>query len=281
MLTFSTKEIYDRLKEYEDLGFMVDTFVSNVKASLQPAIVELVSYPEEAARMMNYKILNEKLAVIAFNENRIDEAKSNLQTASIAYKSIETSTERYNRFVAGGKWNGMLSFHPRDQKVFNAPMVFDSLKIKTDSALIKKQIKEAQRVKILTAKELYANKNTVNCSLLPGLGISGAALTGNAGTITYKMPMTSGSYTIVVKCLPTFAMEKERLLNYTIAVNSETPQSVNVNAEAETATWKENVLRGYSQGSSVHAIEKDTPGTISILLKNKNLVISQVEIYKN
>ncbi|MGG9963061.1 glycosyl hydrolase 115 family protein [Ferruginibacter sp. SUN106] len=281
MLSFSTKEIYDRLKEYEDLGFMVDTFVSNIKTGLQPALFELVTYPAEAARMLNYKILYERLAAIAFNENRIEEAKSNLQTASIAYQSIETSTERYNRFVAGGKWNGMMSFHPRDQKVFNAPLVFDSLKIKTDSLLIKKQIKEAQRVKILTAKELYDNKNTMNCSLLPGVGISGAALTGNAGMITYKMPMTSGSYTIVIKCLPTFAMEKERLLNYTIAVNNETPQTVNVNAEAESAAWKENVLRGYSQGSSVHAIAKDTPGTISIVLKNKNLVISQVEIYKN
>ncbi|GAB2806225.1 glycosyl hydrolase 115 family protein [Ferruginibacter profundus] len=281
MLGFSTKEIYDRLKEYEDLGFMVDTFVANLKTGLQPALFELVTYPAEAARMLNYKILYEKLAAIAFNENRIEEAKSNLQTAVVAYQSIETATERYNRFIAGGKWNGMMSFHPRDQKVFNAPPVFDSLKSKTDSVLIKKQIQEAQRVKILTAKELYDNKNTVNCTLLQGLGISGAALTGNAGAITYKMPMTSGSYTIVVKCVPTFAMEKERLLNYTIAVNNETPQNVNVNAEAETGTWKENVLRGYSQGASVHAIAKDTPGVIYIKLQNKNLVISQVEIYKN
>jgi hypothetical protein len=175
----------------------------------------------------------------------------------------------------------MMSWHPRDQKIFNAPLPFDSLTIRTDSALIKKKIKEAQRVKIITAKQLYDNKNTLNCSLLPGLGISGAGLTGNGGIITYKMPMTSGSYTIVVKCLPTFAMEKERLLNYTIAVNNEPAQNVNVNAEAETVAWKENVLRGYSQAATIHAIAKDIPGTISISLQNKNLVISQIEIYKN
>ena len=95
------------------------------------------------------------------------------------------------------------------------------------------------------------------------------------------MPLTNGSYTIVVKCLPTFAMEKERQLNYTIAINNEPAQTVNVNAEAETAVWKENVLRGFSQGITVHAIAKDTPGTITIMLKNKNLVISQIEMYKN
>jgi hypothetical protein len=281
MLSFSKKEIDERLQEYEALGFMEDSLVSNVEPRLGAAIFELIGYPEEGARLMNYKILHEKAAAIAFNENNLEEAKSHLQIASIAYKAIASMTDRYTRFIAAGKWNGMMSFHPRDQKVFNPPLTFDSLKLTMDSALIKKQIKEAQRVKIITAKQLYDNRNTSNCSLLPALGISGAALTGNAGTITYKMPMTSGSYTIIVKCLPTFAMEKEKQLNYTIAVNNETAQNVNVNAEAETSAWKENVLRGYAQGSSVHPIVKDMPGIITITLKNKNLVINQVEIYKN
>lgn len=281
MLTYTSKEIDDRLLQYEKLGLMVDTTVAHVKPALAPAMFELIGYPAEAARLMNYKILHERSAVMAFNKNNNEEAKINLQTATVAYLVIGNNTERYNRFIAGGKWNGMMSWHPRDQKVYNAPIVFDSLKINTDSLLIKKQIREAQVVKIITAKQLYDNKNTSNCSLLPGLGISGAGLTSTAalGMITYKIPLSSGNYNIVVKCLPTFAMEKERQLNYTITLNDDAIQTVNVNAEAETVMWKENVVRGFSFGTTQHTIKTTGPATLKIALKNKNLVISQIEIY--
>ncbi len=281
MLTFTPKEIDDRLLQYEKLGLLLDTAVAHVKPALTPALFELLGYPAEGARLMNYKILHERSAVMAFNKNNNDEAKINLQTAAVAYQVIGTITERYNRFIAGGKWNGMMSWHPRDQKVYNAPVVFDSLKIITDSLLIKKQIKEAQLVKVITAKQLYDNKNTGNCSLLPGLGISGGGLTSTtaSGLITYKISLSSGNYNIVVKCLPTFAMEKERQLNYSITLNDDAVQTVNVNAEAETAMWKENVVRGFSFGATQHTIKTTGPATLKIALKNKNLVISQIEIY--
>jgi len=280
-LTLTAKEIDDRMMLCEKMVAMTDSCNEKISKELSPAFYQLLWYPVQSACFMNYKVWRDRLAAIEFNKNHIEDAKNNAEFAATAFSAIQTFADRYNRFISAGKWNGIMSWHPRDQKVFNAPRSFDSLKIKTDSALIKKQISEAQRVKIITAKQLYDNKNTANCSLLPGIGISGIALIGNAGTITYKMPMTSGSYTVIVKCLPTFAMEKEKQLNYTIAVNNDTPQNINVNAEAETATWKENVLRGFSQGSSVHPVAKDSPGTIVITLKNKNLVISQVEIYKN
>jgi len=280
-LTFTPREIDERLQQYEQLGLMVDSAVAHTRPDLSAAMFELIGYPAEAARLMNYKILHERSAVLALNQNNNEDAKINLQTASVAYQVIGTITERYNRFIATGKWNGMMSWHPRDQKVFSAPLSFDSLKSTADSAIIKKQIKEAQRVKIITAKQLYDNKNTVNCSLLPELGVSGAALISNgpSGAISYKIPLSSGNYNIVVKCLPTFAMEKERQLTYTITLNDDAVQTVNVNAEAETAVWKENVLRGFSQGATQHTVKTTGPAIIKIELKNKNLVISQLEIY--
>ena len=282
-LTYTAKEIDDRMLLCEKLIAMVDSCTEKISKELYPAYYQLIWYPVQSACFMNYKVLRERLATIEFNKNNNEEAKINAQFASTAFQAIQNFTERYNRFISAGKWNGMMSYHPRDQKIFNAPLPFDSLKTITDSAIVKKEIKEAQRVKIITAKQLYDNKNTINCSLLPEVGISNAGLysTESSGVISYKMPLTNGSYTIIVKCLPTFAMEKERQLNYTIAINNEPAQTVNVNAEAETAVWKENVLRGYSLGASVHVIAKDTPGTITISLKNKNLVISQIEMYKN
>jgi hypothetical protein len=137
-------------------------------------------------------------------------------------------------------------------------------------------------VKIITAAELYKNVNTTGAKLLSGIGISGAGITSNefAARIIYEINLTAGNYEVVVKCLPTFAMEKEKQLTYNIALNNETAQSVNVHAEAESSVWKENVLRGYSQGESQHIVAKDGVSIIKMVLKNKNLVISQVEIYK-
>lgn len=282
MLKFTKKEINERLTAYQAIGLMADTALSKPGSTLTAALFELMGYPELGARMMNYKILNERLAQIAYSENKIEEAKVSTQDAAVAYQTISTITERYNRFIVAGKWNGMMSDHPRDQKVFKAPVSFDSLKAVTDSVLIKKEIREAQRVKIITAAELYKNTNTTGARLLPGIGISGAGITSNefAARIFYELNLTAGSYEIVVKCLPTFAMEKEKQLTYNIALNNETAKSVNVHAEAESAIWKENVLQGFSQGTSQHVVDKDGSSIIKMVLKNKNLVISQIEIYK-
>jgi hypothetical protein len=75
-------------------------------------------------------------------------------------------------------------------------------------------------------------------------------------------------------------MEKERQLNYTIALGTAAKQTINVNAEAESAMWKENVQRGFSMGESVHVVNESGKVILNIELKNKNLVINQIEIYK-
>jgi Glycosyl hydrolase family 115/Gylcosyl hydrolase family 115 C-terminal domain len=281
LLKFTAKEINERLEAYQKLNAMLDSCKAKIDKNKYDVFFQLVAYPVEAACLMNTKALNEQLAIKYFNQDNAAAAAENVQLAQTAYTIISEITERYNRFIAGGKWNGMMSWHPRDQKVFNAPIIFDSLKIKTDSAVIKKEIKEAQLVKKITALQLFQNKNTSNCNLLPGVGISGAALTSNQnGVIKYSLSLTAGPYSIVVKCLPTYAMEKEKQLQYGITVNDAVVQTANVHAETETAIWKENILKGYSMAATEHVVTKNGNTLITIQLKNKNLVVTQIEIYK-
>jgi hypothetical protein len=170
------------------------------------------------------------------------------------------------------------------RKTFDAPPLFDSLKITVDSTLIKKEIKEAQKVQIITAQQVYNTKAATGCLLLPGSGISNAGLVPSVNAtksvIQYKTTLNAGVYNIIVKCLPTFAMEKERQMNYSVSLNNDAKQIVNVNAEADSPAWKENVLRGFSMGETVHTLTTSGPATIAIELLNKNIVINQVEIYK-
>jgi hypothetical protein len=179
----------------------------------------------------------------------------------------------------------MMSWHPRDLKVFNAPTAFDSLTLKTDSAFNRKEKDEANLVDTKTAWTLNSLPGTQNCRLLDRVAVSGWALVINNvdsgdAFISYPVTLPAGNYRIVVKCLPTYAMEKEKQLNYSIAVNEDAAQLVNVHSETESNIWKDNVLRGYSQGITKHVVTAEGPATIKIILKNKNLAISQVEIYK-
>ncbi|NOT93734.1 glycosyl hydrolase 115 family protein [Ferruginibacter sp.] len=281
LLKFTAKEINERLEAYQKLNDMLDSCKQKISKSRSDAFFQLVSYPVQSSCLMNYKVLQQQLALKFFNENNITEAKENALAAQTAFKIIPEITERYNRFIAGGKWNGMMSWHPRDQKVFNAPLQFDSLKLKTDSALLQKETREAQLVKRITAQQLFENKSTVNCKLLTALGISGAGITGgDNAVINYKLQLNAGLYSIVVKCLPVYAMEKEKQLSYTVVVNNDAVQTANVHAETETAVWKENVLRGYSMAATEHKLITSGNTTIVIQPKNKNLVINQIEIYK-
>lgn len=281
LLKFTAKEINERLETYQQLNDMLDSCKQKIDKRNTDAFFQLIQYPVEGACLINTKTLRQQLALKFFNENKTADAKENLQSAQMAYTIIPEITERFNRFIAKGKWNGMMSWHPRDQKVFNAPKVFDSLQTAVDSVLINKETKEAQLVKRITAQQLWNSKSTAGCKVLPGIGISGAGITGSEkAAIDYKLSLNAGIYNITVKCLPVFAMEKEKQLVYTIALNNGAAQTGNVHAEAETAIWKENVLRGYSMAATEHRLETSGNTTITIQLKNKNLVISQIEIYK-
>lgn len=283
MLSFTKKEMEERIDEYDILIGLTSTCKKRIPAPLLDAFYQLIEYPIVGAALMNRKIFYEKMTVIASSEKNEVEAKGYLSKAQVAFDSIKTLTDYYNTGMSAGKWNGMMSWHPRDLKVFNAPIAFDSIKIKTDSAFNRKETEEANLVDTKTAWTLNSMQAIQNCKLLDRLGISGwglAAKDSGEAIISYPVKLAAGNYKVVVKCLPTFAMEKEKQLVYGIAVNEKALQPVNVHAEAESSVWKENVLRGYSQGITEHTVNNDGLNTIKIIFKNKNLVISQIEIYK-
>ena len=178
-----------------------------------------------------------------------------------------------------------MSYHPRDQKVFASPPPFDSLKYNLDSTLIKKEIEETKLIVKIDANDLFEHGNNFNCKLLPNLGTSDASITplnsDKAAEINYSIDLPVGNYKILVKCLPTYAMEKDKKLNYSAALNSDRPQIINVQAETESAIWQKNVINGFSLGASNHHVIRKGKSTLHIILQNRNLVISQIEIYKN
>ncbi len=282
--TFTKNEMRKRLDDYTLLVDEVHTIKIKIPTQRQDAFFELIEYPVQAASLLNKKIILQKVA--SYDLKYLEEdSKKYVRYAALAYDSIKAITNYYNKTLQSGKWDGMMSYHPRDLKVFDPPVVFDSLKYTIDSNFIRKEIDEKKLVKTISAFQLKDAKALQHCKIVDKIGISGAVIIPTdfgiaASSIQYQLHLPIGNYKIMVKGLPTYALEKDKKLNYSIAVNEEQAQVVNVHAETESAIWKENVLRGFSQGSTTHSVHKDGLSIIKIILQNKNIAISQIEIYK-
>jgi hypothetical protein len=284
VVAFTEKEIDQRLADYHKLRDDAEALGKKIPANLQDAYFELILYPVKGAALMNDKIFDAKESLIEPADKEI-----NSQKAKAAYEEIKVITKEYNEGIAGGKWNGIMSDHPRDQKVFKMPQVaMDNSKPAEPVEVLNPQ------PKLIIAADQYINKkeNTgTRIETIDGLGITGKAVTvmpivektysnsiKEAPYLDYKVALTEGSNTITVKCLPTFRLYQGFKLQYAISVNGDEPQVVNMDTPAEKGVWSANVLRGYSVGQTKHTITKAGEATVRIYLLDPGLVLSRLEV---
>ncbi len=279
-INFVQHDIKMRIKKYDQLQTDVLQVQKKIPSHLQDAFYQLIQYPVQSANYLNRKISFSNITQFYFNRNRLDDAKVYNTKAFAAYDSIKLATNYYNTIMANGKWNGIMSYNPRKQKVFDAPKPIDSFKITNDSALLKKEIEQENLVYTFNTLENNDTKYYKYCKFIEGIGIC-PKYEKLVAEINFSQNLQKGNYKIAIKCLPTYDIGKEKRLEYEIWINGVNPQVVNVHAETETATWKENVIRGFSQGVTLHNIDKEEETKIKVVLRNKNLVINQIEIYKN
>jgi len=242
---------------------------------------------------MERKILLAKrsFGLPGFYEDR--ESNYHADKARLAFDSIGLITDIYNKQIAGGKWDGIMSWHPRDLPVFKMPLVNDRATAAQTDSLRKIYFRTPEPKFIIAADEYIGKRESVTTGVMrvDGLGINGGGmarypksgkLDEDTGAVymDYKFSLPPGQYMVIVKCLPDFDINTAKNLRYAIAVNNETPQIGNVHAEADSRDWKENVVRGYSCGKTSHAIKKDTENTLRLWLKDPNMVISTIEFYK-
>ena len=290
MLNFSQKNEDKRLAAYRDISKKTWQLRSSIPARLQDAYFQLLLYPVVSATLMNEKIFFEKRSNELMAAKDEAGARSYFKQATNAFDSIKLFTDEYNTKIAGGKWNGMMSWHPRDLKVFNAPKLSDTIK-KIGNAV-------ADPIAVITAADFQLGWDTSAVTRnieTSGLGWNGKAVTvlpanlSNWPNLTtcenvnlfYKLKLETGKYSISVKWLPTFDVANTKKLEYSISLNEEPAQIINIHSEAESAGWKENVVKGYSMGQTIHTVDKNGVNEIRISIKNMNMVLLAVEVYKN
>ncbi|OUJ72130.1 glycosyl hydrolase 115 family protein [Hymenobacter crusticola] len=113
-------EAQRRLDRYAALVEKVQQLRPQISPDKADAFYELVYYPVVGAALMNQKFLYRDKSELYAKQNRAS-ARDYATLAQQAYQQIEQETDYFNRQLAGGKWQGIMSMKPRNLPVYQAP----------------------------------------------------------------------------------------------------------------------------------------------------------------
>ncbi|SDD91861.1 glycosyl hydrolase 115 family protein [Pedobacter soli] len=289
-VNFTSEQAEERLAAYAKIYAEASALNDKIPARLKDAYFELILYPVQGAMLMNQKILYaQKSLALAINGDQA--ALDYAQKAKAAFEEIQLITKKYNQEIAGGKWNGMMSWKPRDLAVFKMPKVAESVApVGTTKATV-----ETENKTIIRASQ-YLEKSApkgLTLQSIKGLGIGGDGIScypftfkpvadnalQNAAYAVYQVDFkATGQHLVTVKCLPTQGVNEDVKVRYAISINDDKPQVVNLSPASENNIWKQNVLQGYATGLTRHEITKTGKSTVKIYLLDPGLVINQLEI---
>ncbi len=293
-LTFEKKQAEERLRDYQAILAEAEALSKKIPEPLQDAFFQLILYPVRGACLMNEKVLYARNS-LKLAQQGDEKALEYAQKAQSAFEQIQSLTHKYNEEISGGKWSGMMSWHPRDLDVFKMPQVATAAMLKKTKENIGAGIEKEQSERIEISVEQYSSKREIpgiNLHVIEGLGIGGKGLTmmpfdaesvpeekiEEAVFVEYKIQLSSGNKDIIVKCLPTHRIHQGRNLRYAISVNGDRAQVVDVYSAADSRTWRTNVLRGYSMGRTTHQINISEESVIRIYILDPGLVINSIEV---
>ncbi|MBF4507829.1 glycosyl hydrolase 115 family protein [Flavobacterium sp. JLP] len=275
---FSTAEIWSRIKAYDQLMEKVDSLSALIPSERKDAWFQLVVYPIKGAAYMNHKFLYWNLAATTSDANQ----KQKFEVLSAkAYQEIKELTDFYNTKLSNGKWNNMMSMHPR-----NLP-VFDSLK----KNIFSKEDKKISGNRIaIQANQFISQKGFKNFQwqTINGLGYSNNAVTlfplkqqyfkTEKPFLTYEFIIeNAGEYEIEVRLLPTHANNFDHEIG--IQVDKNTTQFFKTNTKDRDNTWKENVLRNSTIVKLPATKIEKGKHTIKIEVNQTGIVLDQLALY--
>jgi len=294
LVSFDKNEENERLEKYSRITLDVAQLKDRIPTRLKDAYFQLIYYPVTSAALMNQKIILAKRSLDPTLPT--DSARYYANVSKNAFRQIQQLTEEYNSKIADGKWNGIISWHPRDLAVFNMPKFadqkfLDSLVSIQGTAAAKNSFQQTPTKRIIDASAFSFRKETsaVHFELIKGLGINGNGVTtlplkrapilqpNNAPYLEYRFSLPTGPHIVRVKCLPTQSIDSDKILQFGISINTDPIHLVNIHAESESQSWKENVVRGYAEGKFSYIATKEAT-ILKIFFPEPGLVVNAIEI---
>jgi hypothetical protein len=303
IVKFDPVSMKQRIAQYEALLGRVNRLKSRVPERLLNAFFELVEYPVKGAALMNQKIGYAAFGKAMASSNH-PLALDYAERSKRAFTTILELTEHYNTVLENGKWNGIITASPRNLAVYGLPEIVDELlagKPVSSPVSYDKRYLDTTSVRLPPASLLaltgaqFSTQHTLpgeQIMVLPGLGAEGESIarypfTGaafgkdswrQAPYVEYTLNESPGAYRLSLKCLPAHAIHKGRALAMAVSVNGSEPQFVDVNNPSENRTWKDNLLRGYSEAILPFSVDQKGTTTLRVYLLDTGLALSRLDI---
>lgn len=285
-ISYTETEMLQRLQDYKRLSEEARAVEAMVPERLKDAYFELIGYSCQAAASMNEKNLLARLSFITAARGNGDVALSQGQESKNAYRNIVALTNRYNKDVANGKWDGIMSYAPRGLKHFYESDVASADDINKYEA-IEPEVPNLYKVNIAD----YSSSNG-GIKTIFGLGVADTSVTvlplnmqtydassiSSAPYVEYSVPVNKGYNKIKVKCLPTFPVYDGLDLRYAISIQGSTPVFKSIKMEAEASPWKTNVQTGFSYGEHSYVANEDETIKIRLYMADPGVVLSGIDV---
>ncbi len=296
----------ERLKDYAKLMKNVDKVKKNIPKYLLNAYFQLIEYPVKGAALMNQKILFAQKSFEVLADSK-ELAREYSLISKIAFSQIKQLTHHYNKEIENGKWDGIISYMPRNLSVYAMPKVavpevltenelnkskFDRRYLDTTQVVsgIKhgfvslpatnyKNKSEAAKGDIISISGLGINGKSISRFPFNGLSFKNDDYAG-APFIEYEMQLPAGKYELSIKCLPTQTIHAGRKLAMAVVVNNNKAEFVDMNQARDDRKWKTNLLRGYSEVLLPFSVTTASPTIVRIYLLDTGLALSRLDCNK-
>lgn len=272
----------ERLAAWKRLGDEAEALRGEVPEAYRDAFFELVYYPVEAAAEQNAKFLWADRGYLDAAHGRKAAVSEDAAKARAAYERIQALTASYNA-LDGGKWEGMMSAHPRERHVFDMPVTADGdVSLPQSWQAGKSEALRCEGGAGFGERDETVSMNAAHFSrrhdgdggvwrVLPELGISGGsvvlgrpglmasaawvdgagpsanALEGDAW-LEYDFDVSSaGEASLAVDFLPTFPVDSEHRLRYAVEVDGGAAKVMDAGGpdkeDTSVSAWADNVRR--------------------------------------
>jgi len=300
---YSREEIERRLEAYGAIAKQCDALRKNLPERLQDAFTHLVYYPVVACKYHNDKILLSRLSHDAAESGNASGARALAAQAEAAWDEVKSLTDEYNA-TSNGKWERLMSWHPRNLKVFFMPPV--ATEEVREAGGVESGVFPDEPAMTLTVDKAVATGNGDGShvlSFVQGLSIDGVAayITPHASDgipdsdvdaapfLDFKLALKKGSHVLRVKCLPTHAVGKDRALRFAIATSAGPPSIHDVDEEESAhhhggcrdtlKLLSEPCVDGFVSRDQPIKLDRDQEVTVRISILDPAFVLYRLEVY--
>ncbi|MFD2033430.1 glycosyl hydrolase 115 family protein [Belliella marina] len=278
-------EVSRRIAAYTNLSKQVEAIRNGIPENRKDAFFQLVSYPVQAAALMNHKFLYAQLAALEENPDQKEKLSKKVE---IAYQNIISLTETYNQKTSDGKWSGMMSMNPRNLPVFAMPTFHlqENEKVNIDPKINSNLPKPLA----IQAKDFVNAKNSgdYEWKTVESLGYSDQAVTlFPFDNITFDKDAQpyleyhfdikeKGDYDIQIRLIPTHANDFDH--EVTLEINGQDSESHAINTRGRSEEWKQNTLQNHAK--IVHSVSFSKSGkqVLRVYVNQTGIVLDQIAV---